>query len=118
MTDEKSTPMPGADDDGAGDGFTVCPTCGGDGLGADRIDGPGDVYQDECPECRGKGRVAKAAPSSCEADPVALDSWIKEMVDTWTEGDNQAEHFRRDVETLLRIARAAQFTRVEPKEKP
>ena len=59
-----------------------------------------------------------AARSSGEADPVALDSWIKEMVDTWTEGDNQAEHFRRDVETLLRIARAAQFTRVEPKEKP
>ena len=32
-----------------------CPNCGGSGYGPDRIEGPGDVYQDRCETCDGFG---------------------------------------------------------------
>lgn len=48
-----------------------CPECGGHGLGPDRIDGPGDVYQDPCDACEGTGVAGgtappKVAPKACE----------------------------------------------------
>lgn len=33
----------------------ACPGCGGSGLGPDRVDGPGETYQDDCVECEGTG---------------------------------------------------------------
>jgi thymidylate synthase (FAD) len=38
-------------------GEEPCSECGGNGTGADRIDGPGDVYQAKCDRCDGKGRT-------------------------------------------------------------
>lgn len=34
---------------------TECSDCNGTGIGPDRIDGLGDVYQDPCTACEGKG---------------------------------------------------------------
>lgn len=39
------------------DDVVECPECGGGGEGPDRIDGPGDVYQNPCDTCDGSGRV-------------------------------------------------------------
>lgn len=35
---------------------TPCSECGGNGTGPDKIDGPGDVYQDACTHCNGTGQ--------------------------------------------------------------
>lgn len=35
--------------------FAICDECGGFGVGPDRVDGPGDVYQDKCGACGGTG---------------------------------------------------------------
>ena len=39
------------------DGEEPCRECGGNGTGPDRVDGPGEVYQDKCEHCGGAGRV-------------------------------------------------------------
>ena len=36
-------------------GSEPCEECGGSGYGPDRIDGPGDVYQNKCDRCDGTG---------------------------------------------------------------
>lgn len=36
-------------------GEMPCLECGGSGDGPDRIDGPGEVYQDKCNHCKGEG---------------------------------------------------------------
>lgn len=38
-------------------GESPCSECGGNGIGPDRIDGPGEVYQNACDRCGGKGRT-------------------------------------------------------------
>lgn len=38
-----------------------CSECGGNGIGADRVDGPSDVYQDQCNRCSGSGVEAEKA---------------------------------------------------------
>lgn len=38
-------------------GESPCTECGGSGNGPDQIDGPGDVYQNKCGRCAGKGQT-------------------------------------------------------------
>lgn len=38
-------------------GESPCSECGGNGTGPDRVNGPGDVYQDKCARCDGRGRT-------------------------------------------------------------
>jgi DnaJ-class molecular chaperone len=42
-------------------GARECPDCGGSGYGPDRCDGPGDVSQDKCDRCGGRGLEPEAS---------------------------------------------------------
>lgn len=48
-----------------------CRECGGSGFGPDRCDGPGDVYQDKCGRCDGRG--IEPAPKDDALAPVVTD---------------------------------------------
>ena len=48
----------------------MCPACGGSGTGPDKIDGPGDVYQDRCETCDGTGHSPRMLEGTGTAQDV------------------------------------------------
>jgi hypothetical protein len=59
ITDKKIVDLIAEADALIPEGFELCEDCGGFGLGPDQIQGDGDVFQEKCCGCSGKGLKPK-----------------------------------------------------------
>ena len=55
--------------------YTICPDCGGNGYGPDRMSG-NEVYQDKCDTCNGEGRILQMTDTSKIRVTPGIDSLL------------------------------------------